>query len=119
MLNISKYLLLSFFFSSRRRHTRYWRDWSSDVCSSDLGERGGCRDGRRQNGRGQRRRGLGAGRGTRAGPGDAAGHRTGESRVGERVDFGGRRIIKKKKNTNKISSQDHNTRNKILQDHIN
>src|SRR3712207_9237299 len=27
-----------FFFSSRRRHTRYWRDWSSDVCSSDLDE---------------------------------------------------------------------------------
>src|SRR3712207_1968009 len=27
-----------FFFSSRRRHTRYWRDWSSDVCSSDLGD---------------------------------------------------------------------------------
>src|SRR3712207_4235887 len=27
-----------FFFSSRRRHTRYWRDWSSDVCSSDLVE---------------------------------------------------------------------------------
>src|SRR3712207_4780300 len=25
-----------FFFSSRRRHTRYWRDWSSAVCSSDL-----------------------------------------------------------------------------------
>src|SRR5258707_4398342 len=25
-----------FFFTSRRRHTRYWRDWSSDVCSSDL-----------------------------------------------------------------------------------
>src|SRR5215217_4411629 len=24
-----------FFFSSRRRHTRYWRDWSSDVCSND------------------------------------------------------------------------------------
>src|ERR1035437_6959063 len=23
-------------FASRRRHTRYWRDWSSDVCSSDL-----------------------------------------------------------------------------------
>src|SRR6266496_1412622 len=42
-----------FFFSSRRRHTRSLRDWSSDVCSSDLqapgpraGERagrGGCR----------------------------------------------------------------------------
>src|SRR5215203_6839439 len=27
---------LLFFFSSRRRHPRYWRDWSSDVCSSDL-----------------------------------------------------------------------------------
>src|SRR6185503_18702584 len=29
----------SFFFSSRRRHTRCSRDWSSDVCSSDLGLR--------------------------------------------------------------------------------
>src|SRR3989442_7256923 len=28
--------LLGFFFSSRRRHTRCGRDWSSDVCSSDL-----------------------------------------------------------------------------------
>src|SRR5690606_40463818 len=27
-----------FFFSSRRRHTRFSRDWSSDVCSSDLPE---------------------------------------------------------------------------------
>src|SRR5690606_40141082 len=27
---------LFFFFSSRRRHTRFSRDWSSDVCSSDL-----------------------------------------------------------------------------------
>src|SRR6266508_5321589 len=26
-----------FFYSSRRRHTRWPRDWSSDVCSSDLG----------------------------------------------------------------------------------
>src|SRR5947209_16545211 len=25
------------FFPSRRRHTSYWRDWSSDLCSSDLG----------------------------------------------------------------------------------
>src|SRR6266542_3857184 len=30
-----------FFFSSRRRHTRCYRDWSSDVCSSDLGTGGG------------------------------------------------------------------------------
>src|SRR5690625_561097 len=28
--------MLHFFFSSRRRHTRWPRDWSSDVCSSDL-----------------------------------------------------------------------------------
>src|SRR2546421_7266720 len=30
------YCLFFFFFSSRRRHTRSDRDWSSDVCSSDL-----------------------------------------------------------------------------------
>src|SRR5690606_7121302 len=29
-------VLTYFFFSSRRRHTRFSRDWSSDVCSSDL-----------------------------------------------------------------------------------
>src|SRR2546430_260526 len=29
-----------FFFSSRRRHTRFDCDWSSDVCSSDLGASG-------------------------------------------------------------------------------
>src|SRR5207253_8410246 len=29
-------VLFFFFFSSRRRHTRWPRDWSSDVCSSDL-----------------------------------------------------------------------------------
>src|SRR3712207_9288601 len=28
--------MFCFFFSSRRRHTRYWRDWSSDVCAQDL-----------------------------------------------------------------------------------
>src|SRR5205809_206618 len=30
------FYLVFFFFSSRRRHTRCSRDWSSDVCSSDL-----------------------------------------------------------------------------------
>src|SRR5207245_3356531 len=30
------FLFCIFFFSSRRRHTRCYRDWSSDVCSSDL-----------------------------------------------------------------------------------
>src|SRR3712207_7168943 len=34
ILQLAVYLFV--FFSSRRRHTRYWRDWSSDVCSSDL-----------------------------------------------------------------------------------
>src|SRR5260370_29894575 len=29
-------MLMFFFFSSRRRHTRFKCDWSSDVCSSDL-----------------------------------------------------------------------------------
>src|SRR5690606_1780826 len=29
-------VVIFFFFSSRRRHTRFSRDWSSDVCSSDL-----------------------------------------------------------------------------------
>src|SRR5438445_8718242 len=37
---MSRFIVLFFFFSSRRRHTRYWRDWSSDVCSSDLGQLG-------------------------------------------------------------------------------
>src|SRR5437763_16157518 len=32
----SRYRIFLFFFSSRRRHTRYIGDWSSDVCSSDL-----------------------------------------------------------------------------------
>src|SRR5699024_11807212 len=39
-VNIFVYLIINvffcFFFSSRRRHTRSKRDWSSDVCSSDL-----------------------------------------------------------------------------------
>src|SRR5690606_40593662 len=41
---------VSFFFSSRRRHTRFSRDWSSDVCSSDLAdhEAGHARVGDRQ-----------------------------------------------------------------------
>src|SRR5207253_8064966 len=38
MFHYSPFYLFSFFFffSSRRRHTRWPRDWSSDVCSSDL-----------------------------------------------------------------------------------
>src|SRR5690625_6755122 len=36
ILNLFDCCRLVFFFSSRRRHTRWPRDWSSDVCSSDL-----------------------------------------------------------------------------------
>src|SRR2546430_11615742 len=37
LCKISFLLMCFFFFSSRRRHTRFDCDWSSDVCSSDLG----------------------------------------------------------------------------------
>src|SRR3712207_8254144 len=35
-MSIGSAVIPEFFFSSRRRQTRYWRDGSSDVCSSDL-----------------------------------------------------------------------------------
>src|SRR5476651_2834228 len=82
----------AFFFSSRRRHTRYWRDWSSDVCSSDLPplhDVGGKH--------------LAACH--LANPQSGHPRRSEERRVGKSVDLGGRRIIKKKKkqqNTNNI-----------------
>src|SRR5437899_7003897 len=44
------YFFFFFFFSSRRRHTRCLSDWSSDVCSSDLGPRRAARRGRRSGG---------------------------------------------------------------------
>src|SRR5690606_11322312 len=59
-------VFLSFFFSSRRRHTRFSRDWSSDVCSSDL-VHGRVAD----RGPGWRRPGPGAGGGRGAAGGDA------------------------------------------------
>src|SRR5947199_3086560 len=36
LVGIEFHIVLFFFFSSRRRHTRCLSDWSSDVCSSDL-----------------------------------------------------------------------------------
>src|SRR5256885_13493867 len=91
-----------FFFSSRRRHTRLQGDWSSDVCSSDLGaeESGDVRPGGAASGS-ARGAGGSAGRDPRgadqcAGDGE---YRDRKSVVeGKRVDLGGRRIIKKKKN---------------------
>src|SRR2546430_17657928 len=36
MIALNRRVFMFFFFSSRRRHTRFDCDWSSDVCSSDL-----------------------------------------------------------------------------------
>src|SRR5215813_15235787 len=84
---MKKIELRFFFFSSRRRHTRCGRDWSSDVCSSDLGRCGG----------------TGARSPRRAGP--RTRRRSEERRVGKSVDLGGRRIIKKKKEKRKRQRQ--------------
>src|SRR3712207_9536553 len=96
-----RWYVVLFFFSSRRRHTRYWRDWSSDVCSSDL----------------HRRRPL-PGRGHLVADRDRPDHDLAtarrhprQARLGDRksvvegksVDLGGRRIIKKKKNSVALS----------------
>src|SRR5207302_5117949 len=71
-----------FFFSSRRRHTRFSRDWSSDVCSSDLKQ--------------PTRSPWGEMRTTSVSRSGESG-RSEERRVGKSVDLGGRRRIKKKK----------------------
>src|SRR5256884_4342478 len=44
MSSVSIRVMFFFFFSSRRRHTRCSRDWSSDVCSSDLSPSGNAGD---------------------------------------------------------------------------
>src|SRR6266498_4861065 len=80
----------SFFFSSRRRHTRCGRDWSSDVCSSDLAGSNAIQ-------------GAGAADGSRSSGSTSpvAPPRSEERRVGKGVDLGGRRIIKKKRKKKK------------------
>src|SRR5258707_7463570 len=85
---IPRYFL--FFFSSRRRHTRYWRDWSSDVCSSDLIHAGVLA----HEYPGPLTKVLAYGL---AGAVSYSRVRSEERRVGKSVDLGGRRIIKKKK----------------------
>src|SRR2546429_5372266 len=82
------------FFSSRRRHTRCSRDWSSDVCSSDLPDaRRAALERRPPGGRGSW---PPCRRSARPTPPNS-GPRSEERRVGKSVDLGGRRIIKKKK----------------------
>src|SRR3712207_9101086 len=94
-----------FFFSSRRRHTRYWRDWSSDVCSSDL--RAATSSGGWVRAGPVRQREDRAPVARRAVDAEETGlHREIEPAAlldrksvgwGKSVDLGGRRIIKKKK----------------------
>src|SRR5574339_743861 len=83
-----------FFFSSRRRHTMSPGDWSSDVCSSDLGaavfQVSFSSDGAHLVTAGQ----------------DG---RSEERRVGKSVDLGGRRIIKKKKKDKKDRKKNKET----------
>src|SRR5437588_13022625 len=91
-------VIFFFFFSSRRRHTRSLCDWSSDVCSSDLGRSRRCQVGR--GGRQGRREDDGQAR-PRAGRGRPQGGSVQRDRksvvYGKSVDLGGRRIIKKKR----------------------
>src|SRR5690606_40092818 len=67
----------AFFFSSRRRHTRFSRDWSSDVCSSDLPAAGGTAP---AGGRGSRGRASGDPRKAKAPARSPAGRRPGGGR---------------------------------------
>src|SRR5260370_26234985 len=104
------YLVFFFFFSSRRRHTRFKCDWSSDVCSSDLVVLGIVV--LHQKPRPVQPEVVRVTRLDRAAPGevDGAEARLPDARAlrlgeidrksvveGKRVDLGGRRIIKKKK----------------------
>src|SRR5437763_2858447 len=76
-----------FFFSSRRRHTRYIGDWSSDVCSSDLEGDEHLAELRLPLARVPEPQGVLVG----------GIERSEERRVGKSVDLGGRRVMTKKK----------------------
>src|SRR3712207_9054817 len=106
-----------FFFSSRRRHTRYWRDWSSDVCSSDLGVRVRCNphpgvfglapsaELRRRITEREAELAERGGFALPPHPADAGPEGDWKSVAeGKSVDLGGRRIIKKKKIHQSVSS---------------
>src|SRR2546421_8114234 len=101
-------LFFFFFFSSRRRHTRSDRDWSSDVCSSDLlgfsrpattRTRAASSTGRISGRKSKAtRRSYSPSSKRAAKPNSRRTEiRSEERREGKSVDLGGRRIIKKKK----------------------
>src|SRR6266850_4768790 len=94
-------MMFLFFFSSRRRHTRLQGDWSSDVCSSDLGT-------------GEAVPAEGAGPSTRTSMERWIDPGSEERRVGKSVDLGGRRIIKKKKTANLTTAQAAAMQNAML-----
>src|SRR3712207_1203381 len=90
-----------FFFSSRRRHTRYWRDWSSDVCSSDLGHGPGesvfrpeDRRGRHETGGGLRPRGRPDDHEHQIGPQDRAARPRLRPRAGGRAGRNDRPVLR-------------------------
>src|SRR2546427_12201360 len=103
-------MFMFFFFSSRRRHTRFDCDWSSDVCSSDLFGDNRARFDSLTSAptyRVEKSTSVtmappfddpcpGEPNGETASP-TCARFRSEERRVGKSVDLGGRRIIKKKK----------------------
>src|SRR5437879_13336444 len=91
-------IFFCFFFSSRRRHTRYIGDWSSDVCSSDLGRSRG-QHGESSGGRGARAEGGGE-------------RRSEERRVGkEGRNGGGAECLKKKERKRKRGRGQQNSEN--------
>src|SRR5690242_21681789 len=99
--------LFFFFFSSRRRHTRLTCDWSSDVCSSDLSLPRSRQHDRSDHEPGRRELGV-IGRLDllileRARLQHAVIREIGRASCRESVDLGGRRIITKKKVTNKYN----------------
>src|SRR5256885_17159241 len=100
-----------FFFSSRRRHTRLQGDWSSDVCSSDLGCAAIPRAPMSLRARGRTAPPAAASYrpGDRGGPAPhaASGAEIGRASCREKsVDLGGRRIIKKKKKEDTVAQVD-------------
>src|SRR2546422_11176946 len=99
-----------FFFSSRRRHTRCSRDWSSDVCSSDLQvknmelrqtpQKDRAEEHQIDDRRNERKQKLENENVRECDPTQGPVARTkqiGRASCRESVDLGGRRIIKKKK----------------------